>query len=173
MSEFTIFGRVSDRISGKGISNLRVEVWDKDGKNDDLCGTAKTNRSGKYSVKFDESKFKDSYKDTLPDIYIKVFHGDELIETTKVQKTFLQEIRKLISEVKLSPESTKKSSPKSTPKAKKEVPPEVVPQPVAAEAEKKPAILATGLEDYGRWKAMFKDHKSEEGKPFRRGRIWS
>lgn len=173
MSEFKIFGRVSDRISGKGISNLRVEVWDKDGKNDDLCGTAKTNRSGKYSVKFDESKFKDSHKDTLPDIYINIFHGEKLIETSKVQKNVPPGETEINLEVRLSPESTKKSSPKSKSKAKKEVPPEVVPQPVAAEAEKKPAILATGLEDYGRWKAMFKDHKSEEGKPFRRGRIWS
>ncbi len=35
-------------------------------------------------------------------------------------------------------------------------------------------IPATGLEDYGRWKAMFKDHKRDpKEKPFRRGRIWS
>ncbi|MDJ0601471.1 MAG: cyanobactin biosynthesis PatC/TenC/TruC family protein [Crocosphaera sp.] len=33
--------------------------------------------------------------------------------------------------------------------------------------------LTTGLEDYGRWKAMFKDHKRDpKEKPFRRGRIW-
>lgn len=39
---------------------------------------------------------------------------------------------------------------------------------------KKPKILATGLEDYGKWKAMFKDHKRNENEPpFRRGRIWS
>ncbi|NEQ40161.1 MAG: cyanobactin biosynthesis PatC/TenC/TruC family protein [Okeania sp. SIO3I5] len=41
------------------------------------------------------------------------------------------------------------------------------------EAEEK-TILATGLEDYGRWKAMFKDHKREGNPPFpRRGRIWA
>ncbi len=35
-------------------------------------------------------------------------------------------------------------------------------------------IQATGLEDYGRWKSMFKDYKRDENeKPFRRGRIWS
>ncbi|MDJ1185609.1 cyanobactin biosynthesis PatC/TenC/TruC family protein [Roseofilum casamattae] len=34
-------------------------------------------------------------------------------------------------------------------------------------------ILATGLEDYGRWKTMFKDHqRDKDEKPFRRGRIW-
>ena len=32
----------------------------------------------------------------------------------------------------------------------------------------------TGLEDYGRWKSMFKDYKRNPNeKPFRRGRIWS
>ena len=35
-------------------------------------------------------------------------------------------------------------------------------------------ILTTGLEDYGRWKSMFKDYKRDKNeKPFRRGRIWS
>lgn len=34
-------------------------------------------------------------------------------------------------------------------------------------------ILATGLEDYGRWKSMFQNHKrNPKEKPFRRGRIW-
>lgn len=34
-------------------------------------------------------------------------------------------------------------------------------------------ILATGLEDYGRWKSMYQDHKRDPNeKPFRRGRIW-
>lgn len=43
----------------------------------------------------------------------------------------------------------------------------------AKEAEKK-YIPATGLEDYGRWKATLKDYKRDpKEKPFRRGRIWS
>lgn len=54
-------------------------------------------------------------------------------------------------------------------------------QPTQSEADtpkvkerKKPKILATGLEDYGKWRAMFKDHKRDENEPpFRRGRIWS
>ena len=37
-----------------------------------------------------------------------------------------------------------------------------------------PYILATGLEDYGRWKTMFENHKRDPNeKPFRRGRIWA
>lgn len=34
-------------------------------------------------------------------------------------------------------------------------------------------VLATGLEDYGRWKAMFQKYQRDpREKPFRRGRIW-
>ena len=45
-------------------------------------------------------------------------------------------------------------------------------KPESAQAEKK-YILATGLEDYGRWKTMFKDQTGENDPPFRRGRIWA
>ena len=38
--------------------------------------------------------------------------------------------------------------------------------------EEQKYILATGLEDYGRWKAMFKDRKPDKTS-FRRGRIWA
>ncbi len=40
-------------------------------------------------------------------------------------------------------------------------------------AAKKSEMLPIGLEDYCRWKSMFKDHKPDKNeKPFRRGRIW-
>ncbi len=40
--------------------------------------------------------------------------------------------------------------------------------------KEKQYIPATGLEDYGRWKAAVKDYKRDpKEKPFRRGRIWS
>lgn len=39
--------------------------------------------------------------------------------------------------------------------------------------EKKSVLLATGLEDYARWKVMFKDQKPDNDPPYRRGRIWA
>ncbi|MGK7874946.1 MAG: cyanobactin biosynthesis PatC/TenC/TruC family protein [Xenococcaceae cyanobacterium] len=150
MSSFRIFGRVVDRNSGVGISDLRVEVWDKDVKHDDLCGTAVTDNQGAYQVEFDESAFRDSRNDILPDIYLKVFAEEVLLTSTAdaVRKNVPAGETEIIIEVELN-------------------------QPRVA-AEKKSYILATGLEDYGRWKEMFKDHKREKNeKPFRRGRIWS
>ena len=47
-----------------------------------------------------------------------------------------------------------------------------VSEPESTPAEKR-YILATGLEDYARWKTMFKDKKGENEPPFRRGCIWA
>lgn len=75
------------------------------------------------------------------------------------------------------PKSTKKTRAKNanTESTSESSAKQAQPQPEAKiDTEKpKPAILATGLEDYGRWKAMFKDHSPEKDPPFRRGRIWS
>lgn len=39
--------------------------------------------------------------------------------------------------------------------------------------EKKPQVLTTGLEDYGRWRSLYQNHQRDKNeKPFRRGRIW-
>ena len=39
--------------------------------------------------------------------------------------------------------------------------------------EKKRQVLTTGLEDYGRWRSIYKKHKRDpKEKPFRRGRIF-
>ena len=55
------------------------------------------------------------------------------------------------------------------------VQPEVASPSVQPEVneEKKSVLLATGLEDYARWKVMFKDQKPNNDTPFRRGRIWA
>ena len=45
--------------------------------------------------------------------------------------------------------------------------------PVSQPAEKKSVLLATGLEDYAHWKALYRNHKPKDKKPFRRGRIWA
>ncbi|NEO73093.1 cyanobactin biosynthesis PatC/TenC/TruC family protein [Moorena sp. SIO3H5] len=55
------------------------------------------------------------------------------------------------------------------------VQPEVASPSVQPEVneEKKSVLLATGLEDYARWKVMYKDQKPDNDPPFRRGRIWA
>lgn len=172
MSNFRIFGRISDRNSGNGIPNLRIEVWDKDVKNDDLCGTAVTDPTGSYQVEFDESAFKDSYKDILPDVYLRVFAQDELIISTEdaVRKNTPPGETEISLDVEL-PASTVVLTQIQAPLAtnlKSDLPT----NSKATKEIQKHTVPTTGLEDYARWKTMFKNHSPEKDPPFRRGRIW-
>lgn len=68
-----------------------------------------------------------------------------------------------------------KKDVKKTPQAKSEItspPSQQIQQPELKIEEN--TILATDLEDYGRWKGMFQGQKREGQPPFpRRGRIWA
>jgi len=69
-----------------------------------------------------------------------------------------------MSESKGSRKKDKETEPKTTVNNVSENP---------SSGPEKSNVLATGLEDYGRWKTMFQDHKRDPNeKPFRRGRIW-
>ena len=57
-----IKGKVVDE-KGKGLPNLRVETWDKDRIIDELIGEAKTGRGGKFTIEFDEERFKNLFLD--------------------------------------------------------------------------------------------------------------
>lgn len=62
------------------------------------------------------------------------------------------------------------------PKEKKSAKKKQFSQPKIEKPEKlkKSVLLATGLEDYGKWQTMFQDHQPDPNEPpFRRGRIWS
>ena len=74
------------------------------------------------------------------------------------------------------PKAKAAASPSVQPEvASPSVQPEVASPSVQPEVneEKKSVLLATGLEDYARWKVMFKDQKPDNDPPFRRGRIWA
>jgi cyanobactin cluster PatC/TenC/TruC protein len=59
---------------------------------------------------------------------------------------------------------------KKSRKKTNETPPET---PDLKAEPKSTHILATGLEDYGRWKSIYDKHERDPNeKPFRRGRIW-
>ncbi|MGV2829636.1 cyanobactin biosynthesis PatC/TenC/TruC family protein [Myxosarcina sp. GI1(2024)] len=74
-------------------------------------------------------------------------------------------------EKKETPSRRKTRAKKSTAETQPEAAKASEPSKVAE--RKKPKVLATGLEDYGKWKAMFKNYKRKDDLPFRRGRIWS
>ncbi|HEY0502510.1 MAG TPA: hypothetical protein VGD42_03355 [Lysobacter sp.] len=82
-SEYTIHGRVVDRVSQSGVRGVRVEAWDRDTRYHDLLGQAVTNESGHFVIGFDSVYFGDYAPDRSPDLYFKVF-----LDAREVLSTF-------------------------------------------------------------------------------------
>jgi hypothetical protein len=81
---FSIYGKVVDEVTGRGIPNLKVKAFDKDLFFDDLLGEVTTGMDGTFEIVYDQDDFQELFFDNKPDIYIKVKAGDgEEIFTTK------------------------------------------------------------------------------------------
>jgi hypothetical protein len=80
---FQIVGRVIDRATRRGQAGLRLEVLDRDPGRDDLLGTVVTDRRGVFRIEFSESSFRDGSSDRRPDVYFKVYRGDQLVRSTE------------------------------------------------------------------------------------------
>ena len=80
---FRITGRVIDRTVRQGVSNLRVEGWDKDLICNDMVGSATTDEQGTFVIEFTSAYFKELFLDRQPDLFFKVFRANELIKSTE------------------------------------------------------------------------------------------
>jgi hypothetical protein len=81
---FRISGRVINRESRQGISNLRVEAWDKDLIFNDFIDTALTDDRGNFQIQFTEERFRECFIDRQPDLFFKIFNeNDELLGSTE------------------------------------------------------------------------------------------
>ena len=83
MRVFKVTGKVISSETKNGIKGLRVEAWDKDLLVNDLVGSAITGEGGVFRMQFDESCFKEIFFDRKPDLFFKVFKGDQLIKSTE------------------------------------------------------------------------------------------
>jgi hypothetical protein len=79
---FRISGQVIEAQTRQGIFGLRVEAWDKDEKYPDLLGVDTTDGEGNFQISFDETYFREYYPETAPDVFFKVYEGDNLIKST-------------------------------------------------------------------------------------------
>ncbi|MEJ2670919.1 MAG: hypothetical protein P8168_01715 [Deltaproteobacteria bacterium] len=80
---FRISGQVIEVKTKKGISGLRVETWDQDGKIHDPLGGADTDTQGNFTIPFDEAKFRELFPETPPDVFFRVFQGETLLMSTE------------------------------------------------------------------------------------------
>ncbi len=79
---FLVSGSVQDRASGRAGCGLRVEAWDRDTRHHDLLGVATTDNQGRFGIAFDESHFGDDDPNHLPDLFFRVFRGQDVVAET-------------------------------------------------------------------------------------------
>ena len=79
----TIAGRILSNQTKAGISNLKVEAWDKDNLIDDLVGNSMTDDNGGFNIVFTRKYFKELFLDQKPDLYFKIFSGTTLLSSTE------------------------------------------------------------------------------------------
>lgn len=78
-----IFGFVVDIKTRLGVRGLRVEAWDKDLVFNDLVGSAATDERGFFQIEIDQSSFRELFTDRKPDLFFKLFRGDEPVLSTE------------------------------------------------------------------------------------------
>lgn len=78
-----IKGRVIEGKTKQGLSNLRVEAWDKDLRVKEVIGSAVTDAKGSFQIEFEEVPFRKLFLNRKPLLSFKVFRGDQLVPSTE------------------------------------------------------------------------------------------
>jgi ABC toxin N-terminal region/Neuraminidase-like domain/Putative peptidoglycan binding domain/Salmonella virulence plasmid 28.1kDa A protein len=83
--KFWIKGLVRDPVSKRGLMGIRVEAWDKDWLENDKIGEELTREDGTFLMSFDETIFSDFFLDREPDLFFKIYEGDELVKDEETE----------------------------------------------------------------------------------------
>lgn len=83
MATITITGVVVDVHSKQPMPGVRVEAWDKDMKLSDVVGSYLTDKQGRFTISYDELRFKENPKNKWADIFFKVYDGNTIVADTR------------------------------------------------------------------------------------------
>ncbi len=90
--KFVVAGRVTDKTTGVGLPNVKVNVFDMDRKYDDRLGSTHTDALGYFRIDYTSADFKD-FGEGMPETYIEVVGEDEKTLYTS-PKSFVQKAGK-------------------------------------------------------------------------------
>ena len=76
-------GYIRHQLSKVGLPRIRIEAWDKDNLKDDLVGSAVTDTKGRFSIELEQKPGGWNLKDRKPDIYFRIYAGDNMLLNTK------------------------------------------------------------------------------------------
>jgi Tc toxin complex TcA C-terminal TcB-binding domain/Neuraminidase-like domain/Salmonella virulence plasmid 28.1kDa A protein len=82
-NSYRILGRVSDRTTRQGVPGLKVEAWDKEKIVPNPVGFTTTKEQGAFQIEFTASFFEQLFLRREPDLFFKIFRGEELIKSTE------------------------------------------------------------------------------------------
>ena len=80
---YIVHGAVRDAKAKRALTGVWVEVWSSKHDHEDFLGAGPVNDKGGYEVEFTADRFKNFFTDDHPDVYVKIFRGDELLYTTE------------------------------------------------------------------------------------------
>ena len=81
---YVVHGTVKDARRGRrALTDVLVEVWSSKRDYEDFLGAGPVDDKGGYEIEFTADRFKNFFTDDHPDVFVKIFRGDELIYTTE------------------------------------------------------------------------------------------
>ena len=90
--KFIVAGRVTDKTTGVGLPNVKVNAFDMDRKYDDWLGSANTDELGYFQIEYTSAQFKD-FGEGMPETYLEVIGENKKILYTS-PKSFAQKAGK-------------------------------------------------------------------------------
>lgn len=81
--EFFVGGTVREARSKRAPADAWVEVWNRRHDYEDFLGAGPVNDKGAFEVAFTADRFKNFFTDDHPDVFFRVFRGEQVIYTTE------------------------------------------------------------------------------------------
>ncbi|NUQ72410.1 MAG: carboxypeptidase regulatory-like domain-containing protein [Polyangiaceae bacterium] len=82
----TVFGTITNELTGKAIPGLKVVAWDDDDKTEDRMGEAVTDENGAYQILYAGVPLGETQPDIFIKVYKHIFHLSLLLAKSRVYR---------------------------------------------------------------------------------------